>query len=272
MPAAIPVAASVFGAISGAGTFAAAGGLAALAAGSAGALLAGATVVGSVLTGVGALTGNARLTKVGAAIGLVGGIGTALSKATAPGALAETAKATAGNTVSDAIAAQSPAAQALAEGAKRAAPGLLEQAAGPPLAGALEQANPFLAGGESLAAPALTAPALTADTGGLIFGQSPLTATPAAVPPPSSGLGLIGSAVRSVTDFIQANPEAAKLYGGVLQGAMKPYLDKQAMQQKLNADKKWADWVSQRYSDSVRNLVIPSPIPPAPGIIAGQRG
>jgi hypothetical protein len=261
MPAAIPIAAAAFGVGSGIAALGAATTIG-------GTLLAGATIVGSALTGIGALTGNQRLTKVGALVGAVGGIGTALTRATAAGAAADAAKATAANNVADAIAAKSPAAQALTEGASSAAaPGLLEAAGGSPLSSALEQANPFLTGGESLAAPSLSS--ALADGG--ILGNSALTATPAAAAP-SGILDRVAGFGQGVSDFIKSNPEAAKLYGGVIQGAMKPYLERQALKDRMAVEKKYEEWARQKYSDSVRNLVIPSPVPFAPGIIQGQRG
>lgn len=60
----------------------------------AGMVLAGATMVGAALTVVGTVTGNQKLTKIGAIVGLVGGVGSMLSSG-ADAAGAEAAAATA---------------------------------------------------------------------------------------------------------------------------------------------------------------------------------
>lgn len=75
--------------------------------------------------------------------------------------------------------------------------------------------------------------------------------------------------------WMKENPNLVKFGGGIVKGAMDYLGDRQQIKDRMNAEKSYRDWVRQRYSDSVRNLVIPAPIggPPATGgIIAGQRG
>ena len=66
-----------------------------------------------------------------------------------------------------------------------------------------------------------------------------------------------------------------KTGAGLVQGAMKSYGDEELAKNDMKRQMAYKDWVRQRYSDSVRNLVIPSPVSTAAGpsgIIAGQRG
>ena len=80
-----------------AGSFAAGATAFAAAAGMAGMVAAGATMVGAALTIVGTVTGNAKLAKIGAVIGIAGGLGTMLTSgaeaaaSTAAGAATDTA-------------------------------------------------------------------------------------------------------------------------------------------------------------------------------------
>lgn len=75
--------------------------------------------------------------------------------------------------------------------------------------------------------------------------------------------------------WMKENPNLVKFGGGIVKGAMDYVGNRQQIKDRLEAEKSYKDWVRQRYSDSVRNLVIPSPIGVAPanaGIISGQRG
>lgn len=75
--------------------------------------------------------------------------------------------------------------------------------------------------------------------------------------------------------WMKENPNSAKLGGGLLKGAMDYVGQRQQIKDRMNAQKGYQEWLTQKYSDSVRNLTIPSIIrqPAQPGgIIAGQRG
>lgn len=272
MPAAVPLVASAFSV--GAGV-AAAGGIAGIAAGGL-TLTSGLMIAGGALSGLGALTGNAKLARIGAVASLAGGVGQALGVgANAATAATAPSTATAGSTIGDALAkgtlgaelaGVAPAAEAASTGA-----GLLESAAAPSVFDTAT--NPFLAGNEALlnAGPSLSASGTGAAAAELA--NSPLGLMPPMGAETARSGGILGR-IGDVGSWIERNPNQAKLVGGLIEGAAGPYLQKQKLKNELDARKSYDDWVRQRYSDSVRNLVIPSMFAPAPvgGIIGGQRG
>lgn len=273
MPAAIPLVASAFSV--GAGV-AAAGGLAGIAAGGL-TLTSGLMIAGGVLSGLGTLTGNAKLARIGAVASLVGGAGQALGiGANAATAATAPSTATAGSTIGDALAkgtlgaelaGAAPAAEAASAGA-----GLFDSA-GAATSVFDTATNPFLAGNEALLG---TGPSLSATGTGAAAAElanSPLGLMPPAGAETARSGGILGR-IGDVGDWIENNPNQAKLVGGLIEGAAGPYLQKQKLKAELDARKSYDDWARQRYSDSVRNLVIPSMFAPAPvgGIIGGQRG
>lgn len=262
MPAAVPLVASAFSV--GAGV-AAAGGIAGIAAGGL-TLTSGLMIAGGALSGLGALTGNAKLARIGAVASLAGGVGQALGVgANAATAAAAPSTATAGSTIGDALAKGTL-------GAELAGAGLLESA-GAATSVFDTATNPFLAGNEALlnAGPSLSASGTGAAAAELA--NSPLGLMPPMGAETARSGGILGR-IGDVGSWIERNPNQAKLVGGLIEGAAGPYLQKQKLKNELDARKSYDDWVRQRYSDSVRNLVIPSMFAPAPvgGIIGGQRG
>ena len=75
--------------------------------------------------------------------------------------------------------------------------------------------------------------------------------------------------------WIEKNPTTAKLGGGLVAGAMSYLGQNQLAEDQVKRQMAYQDWVRQRYSDSVRNLTVPSVVRTAPqtaGIIGGARG
>lgn len=289
MPQAIPLIGAAFSISSG---VAAAGGLSAIAAGglSALTLTSGLMIAGGALSAVGTLTGNKKLTAIGGIMGLAGGIGNALGKASsvtnAAGSAAESAgvstTANVGGNVAQGAAADtvSSAAEAATKGAAEAGKALGEQ-------GVLQSAMTPPAGPDF--------GALNSDTGGLV--ESVRGAAPAGAASPGFGTlatenrgfypdlmaqqapqgstwwGAVKDLGKDFAAFTKENPELTKLAGGAI-GGVGDYLgSQQLMKDRAKAEMKYNDWVRQRYSDSVRNLTVPTIRAPAPsGIIGGARG
>lgn len=279
-------------------------------------VLGGMMVAGGVLSGLGAVTGNAKLSKIGSVLGLVGGVGSMVSS------MANGASSAAGAGVG---AGADPAAQAAAEAAKQSAAttaadtaaGVAGDAAkqaattssgfggagmdpgvGGPAAGATSGPWAAATGSEPLAADAamgVTSPV----TDGLIAGAQPTTVsgfggvgTDAAAQgfggtTTVAGSGLADNALvktagewfnkgkeglDALSKWSNANPNNARIVGGLIQGAAKSYGDEQILKDKYELEKKYADWARQRYSDSVRNLTIPTLALAPRGVINNQRG
>jgi hypothetical protein len=75
--------------------------------------------------------------------------------------------------------------------------------------------------------------------------------------------------------FTKENPGLTKVGGGLLQGAMMYAGQQQLASDNAKRQMAYQDWVRQRYSDSLRNLTVPSVVRTAPatgGIIGGVRG
>lgn len=273
MPQAIPLVAAAFSVSAGL---------------TAGGIMGGLMVAGGALTGLGALTGNKKLARIGAIASLAGGVGSALgelgtaaSGAGAGGALQTGANATAGNTIADAIGGGTAAgdlAGAVASGAAPAAEavagevgkGILESAgSGGSVFGSVLDTNPFMGGAAASATPSLASP-MNAVSG---LGNTAGTFGQAAAEP-AGLLARAGDFAKGVGGWIEKNPQSAKLVSGLIEGAASPYLNKLKLKDQLEMEQRYANWVRQKYSDSVRNLQIPSIFAPVPsaGIISGQRG
>jgi hypothetical protein len=103
-------------------------------------------------------------------------------------------------------------------------------------------------------------------------GASPLTT------PPGDGVGWWDSAKQAIgnfSDWMRQNPAATKVGGGLIYGAMNYYGNQQLADANMQRQKNYQDWVRQRYSDSVRNLQVPTPYMTAglsSGIISGNQG
>jgi len=279
MPAAIPLVASAFaieaGVAAGIGTLA--GGL---------------MTAGGALGAIGTITGNKKLSTLGAVLGLAGG-GFSM--------LGESAGTTAGqsafNNMSSDIASEiggaSPAASELANTAAETsavASRSLDAANLSPLA---DQGGPAMSQwGDAYGAPTPTAP--TADgvisqaTGGAVQApaapasgapadlyadqaQASLTAPAGAGQNPGGPWEALKDFVKGGADWAQKNPNAAKLaFGGVALGA-KAYGDQALLSQQYQYMKSFDDWKRQRYSDAVAALRIPQ-MYAGTGIIQGSRG
>lgn len=168
-----------------AGSFAAGATAFAAAATVASTIAAGAMMVGSALTIVGTVTGNAKLAKIGAVIGIAGGIGNMLTAGAEAGA-------TAASTAGEGAAGAGAAGDAAAGGAQTfsvAAPGAVESLPG------------TVSGSGMLDAGAV---ANTASAG------APVLENAAAAAPPS---GMLGSVPGNVTDpLAQAQGSATSAY------------------------------------------------------------
>lgn len=297
MPQAIPLIGAAFSISSG---VAAAGGMAAIAAGglSAITLTSGLMIAGGALSAVGTLTGNKKLSAIGAVMGLAGGIGNALGKtasvADAAGAAKEAAGASSTANVGGQVV-QGAAADALPSAAEAATKTASEASKAIGDGGVLRSAM------EAPAGPDFGA--LNSDTGGLVEGargaaaaapdvvQAGAKATPNFGTLATESRGFYpdlmaqqapqgGSWWDSVKDlgkdfakFTKDNPELTRLAGGAIGGVGEYLGGQQLVKDRMKAEMKYSDWVRQRYSDSVRNLTVPTIRAPAPsGIIGGARG
>lgn len=281
MPMAIPLVASAFSISAGL---------------SAGGMLGGLMVAGGALGGLGAITGNKKLMTLGSILGLAGGVGGALGLGetaakeiakngitdAAGQAAADAARSTADNTIGSVTGTTSGGVSEAAKAAGNAAsssggvdsglydkvvsgtsggvpdvsqrfPSLSDVNAAPKPPGVLDQLNSVWNGPSGAGSGVMDKISNTANT--LLDGSK----------------GLISGA----SDWIKANPDAAKIGGGLVYGAMNYAGNQQLAEDNLKRQMRYSDWVRQRYSDSVRNLQIPSPLStgtaPA-GMIASSRG
>lgn len=261
MPAAVPLAAALFAT----GGTLAAGGLAALT------LTEGLMLAGGALSTIGGITKNSKLQKIGMVLGLGAGVASlsGLSANAAATAAEQGATATAGSTVADATGSAANLAEAGTAGAA---------------AGELNTAGAI--GGEGIIAneAASQLADVSAMPGQAAWGAEGLPKNLAGISSPgnvASG-GTAGGgwwdqtkdAIKSGATWMKENPELTKVGSGILGGAMNYYGGQSAADAALAREKKYQDWVRQRYSDSVRNLQLPGPfgIGSAPGLIGGARG
>lgn len=265
-------------------------------------MMGGLMAAGGFLTMVGGLTGDRDALKFGSMLSLVGGVGGALANGAtaatsnaAGQAASETANATAGATVADAIG-NAPIDQVVSSGAGLPAgigevggvtgvadSGLIADAAGG-LAdkagtGLADAAAPRLAeASDALAAagdPNKSALFGAKGFGDGMSGEATGVFDAGVQSTAEAKWGSLGDMFGKAENWMKENPNLAKVGSGIIKGATDYLGERQQMRDRMNAEKSYRDWVRQRYSDSVRNLVIPSPIgAPAPtgGIIAGQRG
>lgn len=278
--------------------FSVSAGMTAIAAGSS--IIGGLMVAGGALAGIGTLTGNKKLAKIGGILSLAGGLGNlaqglvkeTAGKAAADAAAQEAAKATAGNTIADvtgtATEGLSEAAGAasvaddvammgnVGNGAPLAGAGgdILQASYGMPSQGLLQGGfaeagglgGPMPAGGPGFEVGSIGAPAQPPGMIQRLFGDTAVGKTAA------SWADSAGNAMKGVDAWTKANPTMAKVASGMIQGAAGYYGQTQAMKDNMERQKQYADWVRQRYSDSVRNLTIPAPTAQlSPGIIGGSR-
>lgn len=279
------------------------------AAGAAMTVASGLAFAGGFLTVVGGISGDKDAMKLGSMLGLAGALPGALTSSAggssvAAEAAAETANATAGSTVTDAVG-NVATEQAVNQAADLAGSGndlgLFNELGGSPATeGLVSGAAPDLAGAatndlglfnDAAAGATPLAPEAAAGSGGLIgdqtksalfgsqgYGDGMSGAATGAFDKgvgEASKFGSLSDMFSSTENWMKQNPNLAKLGTGIIKGAADYMGDRQQLKDRMNAEKSYRDWVRQRYSDSVRNLVIPSPVSTAAGpsgIIAGQRG
>jgi len=310
MPAAVPLVGAAFSISSG---VAAAGGLSAIAAGglSALTLTSGLMIAGGAMTAIGTLTGNKKLATIGSVLGLAGGIGSALGKGaeTAAADVAGSAAAEAGASTTANVGGEiaqgavADTATSVAESATKTASaagdalrggGLIETAAQGPLdalgqeAAGAAFAQPVAPAAEALtgtpmAAPGAPAPAVVAPSEAVRNYGTPLTEnrgfSPNIAAAPDTGVGWwdkMKDFGKDFAKFTKENPTLTQVGGGLIYGVAQGIGNENAVKKQAAERKKYDEWVSQRYSDSVRNLTIGAvggrkPVPSG-GIIGGARG
>lgn len=178
-------------------------------------IAAGASIVGGVLGGIGALTGNSKLTKIGAVLGIAGGVGTAFSSSASSAASDSSLYFSDGNMVNST--AQTAGTSGL-------------PVAGSASDGMLSSADPFSEsfGSASLPTDGIQTQAATGQTTQGMLGiqqNTPVIGAPApttaftAAPgvPTNPGGGLLGQAMEA----LKKNPELAKIVAGGVSGTAK---------------------------------------------------
>lgn len=209
----------------------------------AGGVLGGMMVAGGAMTALGTVTGNKKLAKIGGVLSLAGGVGQ-LATGLVNGA---------------------------ANAASAGASGVVDNI-GPNVGGtdAFSLANDAAATSESIAA---AMPKAAPPTGIL----DSVLRTPVG----QEAAGWAGKAkqgVEALAGWAEKNPQTAKLASGIIQGAAGAYGQNSAATAAVREQQRLQDLVRQRYSDSVRNLVVPSlSTPAAPrvgpiGLINGSGG
>lgn len=132
-------------------------------------------------------------------------------------------------------------------------------AAAPPASPPAGPAGPPSGGPAAPAAP--TAPQAPTPYGpGSGWGQDTLGAGQVYGSAPAADPSFWGRAEA----WLKANPNTAKVGGGLIQGAMGYIGQQQIANDNLGRAKNYQDWIRQRYSDSVRNLQVPTPFTQAP--------
>lgn len=281
MPAAIPFIAAYYAVGAGVTAAVAAGGLT---------LASGLMIAGGALSFAGAASGNQKLSRLGAVAMLGGGIaslaGSSANAASAADAVRMSDEVYAGaNTAPLAetpVTAAAPATGSAAADAAQAAE-LADAAQAARLADA-----PAPASSTALAdAPAVTPQAGLVDSAAAQnvplgsqsaivenpyfpqngWGQDTLSNVTAGAGAGPSGPGMI----EQFSQWMRANPEATKVGGGLVKGAMEYYGQQQFADDQMKRQQSYMDWVRQRYSDSVRNLTIPALVRNQ-GVVNGARG
>jgi hypothetical protein len=228
-------------------------------------LAAGASIAGGVLVGLGTVTKNPKLTKIGAVLGIAGGIGTAVSKASSASSALGGAGAEAAG---DLAFAKADAAQLAGQGLGESAITQNLGTYGADTASALGQQQGF-----SINSVLGKSDAATAASPQMSLDPSQATRTTALAPEMSTaaaptqaldggaiareaGLGIKNSTIGQSTgtfgkvmDFMRdkQNAEILKLGGGLVQGAMTSYDQQSLMKEKLRQE----DAARQRYNQSI---------------------
>lgn len=270
----MPAAVALVGAIGsvGAGMAAVGGTMAGFAAAGIGTqLIAGAMIGGGVLSGIGALTGNAKLQKWGGVLSLAGGVA-----GLATGAWSSTASSVAEQSARESFRAAELGAQSAADALGGAAGGLADAAGG------LMQANagsdlgmlnsmtgaqpaPMAAGaGAGAGAPSVTAPSVSMPSGVNLGSQGGVmqTMTKAAdgggmLSSLGGTLSSVGDKVKPAFDWMEKNPRITQAGTGLLTAGLSGYAQQQAVKDQMRLQEEAQARARQRMSDSVQGVNVP---------------
>lgn len=192
--------------------------------------MAGLQIAGGVLGGLGALTGNKKLMKIGAVAGIVGGIGSAFS----------------GTLFGDS--------GASAAGASSMADGMINNPSA--YVGSASQSinNPSAyVGSIDGGAVSSSAKALTPTTSSVIdTGAS--NASVVGGPKTGGGmLDLVKNAPSKIENFMTQNPALTKTAGGAFKGLLDSYSQQQALSERAREEQKLLDERRRKANDSVMN-------------------
>lgn len=179
------------------------------------------SAVGAIASGIGVVTGNKELTRIGGIVGLVGGVGALAQSQGWIGA--EIAK---GGADGAALASGADGASA-ATAAQSAAPGVIDPSA------AVAQ-NVSQAGATAVDAASAGAAAGAAPASGLI--NSATDAVSSAATALQSGGSSVMSTLKSVTEWADKNKNVASLLTSFVGGALDPEADAKAKQADAAAD------------------------------------
>jgi hypothetical protein len=187
-------------------------------------LAGGLMFAGGALGLVGAVTGNKKLTKLGAAMGLAGGVRqmfTSLTSAAAP--TAELAKSAGAEALAQTAPLEQVASQTASGGAQEAAQLAAEQAgqgAAPLAAKSGEMVGNAAPLGETVAPPVDARAGVRGAAG---YGPEGMTG----VETKAADLAANGSAFDKLVGWTEAHPKAADIGGGILKGAATMYANAQ---------------------------------------------
>ena len=210
-------------------------------------LVAGAMIAGGVMTGVGALTGNAKLQKWGGVLSLAGGVG-----GLATGAWSSAAGEVANNAASAGF---GGAEYGMAEAAGEAAGGLAGSAGS--AAGSLAQANAGALGTSDIGIGAASAG----------NGGAPMISTPTIAPPAAASVPAAAPAstvatnptgmLKSAMTWAEKNPRLAQAGAGMLQAGLGAYGQQEALKTQIKLQEEAQARARQRLSDSVKGVQAP---------------
>lgn len=193
--------------------------------------MAGLQIAGGVLGGLGALTGNKKLMKIGAVAGVVGGIGSAFS-----GALFGDSGASAAGASSFASGGLGSA----TEGLGSASYGSLS---------AVDPAGSALTGGMLSQSATSLAPTLGSVVDKVAY-------NPTAIGGTKTGNGLvdmISNAPSKIENFMTRNPGITKTIGGAFKGLLDSYSQQQVLSERAREEQKLLDERRRKGNDSVMN-------------------
>ena len=227
-------------------------------------LIAGAMIGGGVLSGIGALTGNAKLQKWGGVLSLAGGIG-----GLATGAWSSTASSVAEQSARESFRAAELGAQSAADALGGAAGGLADAAGG------LAQANagsdlgmlnsmtgaqpaPMAAGaGAGAGAPSVTAPSVSMPSGVNLGSQGGVMQTMTKAADGGGMLSSLGDKVKPAFDWMEKNPRITQAGTGLLTAGLSGYAQQQAVKDQMRLQDEAQARARQRMSDSVQGVRVP---------------